>query len=280
MKHLCTLADKNYLYNGLSLYESLHKNSKDFILHFLCIDNESFIKLKKHENESLVVYSNEILKNPDLQILKNSNYDYYCWCLASYFSNLLIKQFESITYIDSDVFFHKNIQLIYDEIGDKDIGMFRHRHINDINRGEGLYNVGVVYFKNSYVGNLVLDWWADAVLHRKYPELATCGDQRYLNEFPKLYPSVFIDGNIGHGSPWHWRLYDYSKYLKHKKIIWNGIEQDLVFSHFSRFKYNGDSYIPATLYYPETPLEFYQTPALINIYDEYYNCMKECYEKF
>ena len=104
--------------------------------------------------------------------------------------------------------------------------------------GNGWFNVGVVHFKNSDVGKELLSWWADAVLHKKYPELATCGDQKYLDAFLEHAENIFIDGNIGHGAPWHWQLYDYSSYFEDGCITWKGEKQKLIFSHFSDFEAN------------------------------------------
>ena len=110
---------------------------------------------------------------------------------------------DSVLYIDSDIIFHRDIKILYESFANKDVGIFRHRFLKIDEECEyGKYNVGVVYFKNSKQGQQVLNWWSDAVLHKKYPELATCGDQKYLDKFPSLCENIFIDGNIGHGAPW------------------------------------------------------------------------------
>ena len=57
MKNICTVSDNNYLIKGLTLYESLKESSKDFILHYLCIDDTSFNKLIQFESETLKVWN-------------------------------------------------------------------------------------------------------------------------------------------------------------------------------------------------------------------------------
>jgi hypothetical protein len=89
-----------------------------------------------------------------------------------------------LIYIDSDIYFHQNINDLYMLMGSKSIGLFKHRQFTT-ERPEGAYNVGVCYFNNDAVGKHILNWWADAVLHKKYPQLATCGDQKYLDAWPK-----------------------------------------------------------------------------------------------
>ena len=39
---LTTLSDINFLPQGLSLYQSLEKHTKDFKLYYLCLDNEIY----------------------------------------------------------------------------------------------------------------------------------------------------------------------------------------------------------------------------------------------
>jgi len=289
MKEICTVSDFNYLSKGLTLYESLIEYSDNFILNYLCIDDKSFKILKTFETTNLKVWSvNDLLKNDkNLLQLKNNNYRYFCWSLASYFSNFLIKKNnKSVTYIDSDILLHDNIDLILNEIGNRDVGIFRHRQFElTSNRPDGLYNVGIVFFKNSDLGKLLLNWWSDAVLHMKYPHLSTCGDQKYLEEFPRLCPKdrIFIDGNIGHGAPWQWQLFNYDDYETDGTIIWEGEKQKLIFSHFSQFDYdiNNDTYIPSKEHHIYTPIEKYEEiKALKMIYDDYFLKIKKVYKKY
>lgn len=190
---------------------------------------------------------------------------------------------ESVMYIDADILFHKDILLLYDAFGNKDVGIFRHRFKNEaIMSYAGDFNVGVVYFKNSAKGREVLEWWTDAVLYRKYAEkgLDTCGDQKYLNEFPNLCNEneLFIDGNIGHGAPWNWLEYGLDRVDKYL-INYQWRDQDLVFTHFSKFFYDfeNDSYDELWLgYYPFTDngQVFINYPALKRLHNEYFNHLK------
>ena len=277
MKNLCTVSDINYLLQGLTLYESLKKTTDDFILHYLCIDEKSYDILKPLENDILKVYIVDtfVSVDPLLLNLKNSEYKYFCWSLASYFSNKLLQKLDFITYIDSDIYFHKNIDVIFKEIGSRDVGIFRHRQFPlTTYRPEGLYNVGIVFFRNSDLGFSVSNWWVDAVLNKKYPQYATCGDQKYLDNFPNLCPkdSIYVDENIGHGAPWLWQLYTF---IDTHKIKWENQEQDLIFTHFSQFQFNNTSYVPSLMHHIYTPLSEYSTnPNLKLIYDDYFTNLK------
>lgn len=288
MNHLCTVSDINFLAKGLSMYDSILETTKSkFILHYLCIDDESYDKLKKLNIKNLEIYSvsDFLKKDTTLKKLSLWDYRYFCWSLASYFSNFLQNTKNiSIMYIDSDIFFHQDIELIYQDISEKSIGMFRHRQFGlNQNRPEGFYNVGVLFFKNNDCGKKILNWWSDAVLNMKYPELSTCGDQKYLDYFSNLCENkeIFIDGNIGHGAPWHWQIYDLENYSKDGTIIWEGKIQNLVFTHFSQFQLLDSGYVPSTMHHIYTPMENYsKNIELKKIYDLYYNKLLETKEKY
>jgi len=244
MIDICTVADSRYFLQGLTLFESIKdKASVPFKFHFLCINEEDYLN-HKDKHEGIIFYNAKDFLSRS-KILNNhyqEKYNYFCWTLASFFSYYLLKyeNTNSITYVDSDMYFYKDINLLYEKIKNKDCAIFRHRQFSlNENRIEGLYNVGVVYFNNTPKGLEVLGWWADAVLNKKYPELATCGDQKYLDAFSQIVgpENIFIDGDIGHGAPWMWQLYDLSE-LNDGYITWNGVKQEYYFSHFSQFNYN------------------------------------------
>ena len=163
--------------------------------------------------------------------------------------------------------------------------MFRHRqtpmHVNNAN---GLFNVGVVHFKQTQTGRSALEWWADAVLYRKYSQLATCGDQKYLDAFLNLpREKLFIDGNIGHGAPWLWQLYDYTDFFKDGSIIWENKKQKLLFSHFSNFNYNlkSNSFVPAQRHAPFTPMWMYkEIQEFKTIHEDYFMQLKNIINKY
>lgn len=288
MKHLTALSDQNYILYGVALIESLEKSTIPWTLHYYCIDDLTYRYITMLRNPRVVAYRPEVLTTSTVRLpmatpqnrlnrLKVQDPRYFCWALASVFTEFIMNRVtcDSVTYIDSDIYFHRDIKTLFDAFGAADVGIFRHRHFMDpaMDYGDGRYNVGVVYFKASAKGKRLLSWWADAVLYQRYPEYASCGDQKYLEFFPKACsPSeIFIDGDIGHGASWQWEVYDLSK-LKDKIVIWNGREQELVFTHFSKFKYNlNDRSFASSWYKPEHVI--YSTPDLYDLHLEYVDAL-------
>jgi hypothetical protein len=284
MKYITILCDFKYIHYAVALIQSLPATNL-YVINFLCLDDKTYNTISKFQHvkcyREVIFVNNKALLN-----LKQTEYKYYLWSLASIFSDYIMVNnidCESVLYIDSDIIFHKDIGILYDSFGEKDVGIFRHRFLNDnvMNCPYGKFNVGVVYFKNSEKGKEVLSWWADAVLYKKYPQLATCGDQRYLDHFPFMCTSnqLFIDGNIGHGAPWNWSQYSLDNIHTHK-IIFRGNEQELIFSHFSKFQFSfKDNTYGENFYTPYTNNnKIYENKSLMLLHREYFLNLKNADE--
>lgn len=271
MRHICSASDIKYLMKGLTLFESLRETSSEpFTLHYLCLDDESFNVVRNIDG--ILAYRYSISNS--LKELRDTDYLLFCYASASVFCDHLLKYYPEITYADSDIFFHKDISKIWTEIGDNSVGIFRHRQFSSP-RPEGAFNVGVVYFKADQIGKAVCSWWADAVVSGRYPDYASCGDQKYLDFFPYLcHGKLFVDGHIGHGAPWQWQLYEYVD----DDIVWEGERQELIFTHFSQCQF--EPFIPSTSHHCYTPPSMYHNPAIKSIYINYYRKMQAVKEKY
>ena len=136
VKHIITLSDHNYIINGMCLYDSLLKTSKDFVLHYLCLNDETYDKLKSLNIENLKCYSmDELSKDPDFETLKANNesrpidssdgQSHFHWALASFFSGYLMNNYQlpHVLYVDSDIVFYQDVQTVFDAMGSKSIGI-------------------------------------------------------------------------------------------------------------------------------------------------------------
>ena len=243
MKYYCTLSDNRYILQGLAMYNSLRTHCReDFMLYYLCLDNDIYNKLKSLNLKYLYPeYIGDLEQKDPYLIETKQKVDkaHYCWGLSSYYCYYLMgkKEIDHILYIDSDIFFYADPKLVFDEIGDKSCGIIKHRH-NIVGNIDGAYNVGIIYFKNDKNGNDICNWWREGVWYNKYPEYGTCGDQKYLEGFIPNFgeENVCVIDNIGHGAPWNFRLYVYDIYPQTGNIIWGNQVQKLVFNHFSRIR--------------------------------------------
>jgi hypothetical protein len=293
MKHLVAVSDSKYLPYGLALIESLTQTATlQWTLHYYCMDQPTFQGLSRLRIPNVVAYPPETLipfgltlpgsQEFKLQVLRKDDFQAFCWTLASVFTRYLMNTLscDSLTYIDTDIVFYKDITRLFEAFGEKHCGIFRHRHF-DLSKSyvEGHYNVGVVYFRNSSIGRRLLNWWADAVVSRTPPQYATCGDQKFLEFFPLVCaPSeLYVDTGIGHGASWQWEVYDLSR-LSEKVIGWNGETQDLVFNHFSRFQYSlEDKTFSSSWFKPDHLI--WRTPALHALHMDYVHALSRAHDR-
>ena len=270
MRNYCTLSDKKYLKQGMALIKSLSvASSEEFKIYYLCLDKETYEKVSKYSCVVAISLSNVENSRPEiLKYKERKAYNEYCWSLASTFSRYLLEEelAESVMYVDSDIYFYQDPIIIFEELGDKSIGIIRHRH-NTSDSPDGEFNVGIIYFKNDDSGLGCLRWWNDCLLNESRPDLSTCGDQKYLEEFPKMYDVAVLDKTFAHGAPWNYRLYVYDNFHKDGTVVWGDKVQPFVFNHFSRFSLDhptSGNYADHTLNY-----QVFGIPAVHRMYAQY-----------
>jgi len=280
-KFFCTIVDKKYLPFGKTLLDSLKETcSAPFTLFCLCLDDYSFEDLKGNPFVHCVKLEEvEEFNKMSAAYKKKKSYNEYCWSLASTFCCYLLNKIGTphILYIDSDIFFYQDV------IKDSSIGIIRHRHNTSLSP-DGEFNVGIVYFKNDKDGLSCSQWWNETMLLEKRPDLATIGDQKYLEEFSPLYGDsvAILDKTFAHGAPWNFRLYCYDTYPSKGTIIWGDKEQPLVFNHFSRLSIDeATREVSATSgWYRDHTLNFeiLKMPAVNSFYTNYVSRLRTHYK--
>lgn len=249
-----TLSDYKFLPQGLALAESLRKYDSNFTLHYLCLDYSSYYEIHKGTYKNIRPYylRDEESFNSELKKIKGNlpskealqvapivgltayQMEYY-WTLASWFTNYLMEtgKYDSLTYVDSDLYFFDDWNKTFETIGDRSVGFVRNNSDND--KVNGQYNVSFVYFKNNLIGNQALLSWKNWVCDSNNPYKKThgdCGDQKYLELIPELFGEnnvcILDDEGIIQLAPWN-----------------VNVDKQPLFFHFSGFKYDKEDYVPA-----------------------------------
>ncbi len=222
MRHYCTYFDSHYLLRGLTMFRSLCQHDPQFMLWVLCCDATALQALQKLDLPNLrpVALSEVEAFEPRLQQAKtNRSRVEYFWTLTPIWPLFLLQsqpQIESLTYLDADQFFFASPAPIFAEIGDAPISIFSHRY-NDADRPmeiNGIYNVGWVGFRRGETARACLEKWANQCLAWCYgrTENGKYGDQKYLDEWLKLYPETRVVEHSGAGiAPWNWMNCEFQK---------------------------------------------------------------------
>lgn len=249
----CTLFDSYYLDKGLTLYRSLENVSGNFKLYIFCFDDTSYQVLQDMKlQHAVIVHHSDIEDETLLRLKKERSKAEYCWTCTPVVIEYVLQHFSepSCTYIDADLYFFADPQVLFDEMEQKgnDIIITEHRFKNDWNgrrlcRRSGKYCVEFNYFNQSENAGKALSWWKERCLEWCYHlyEPERMGDQKYLEKFPKLFEGVHELQHLGGGvAPWNleqYRLDSVSENGITLQVKESGEVFPLIFYHFQNLRY-------------------------------------------
>ena len=129
---LCTLYNSLYLDKGLVLYDSLKACAKDFELYVLCMDEKCYEVLMDLGEKNLRPIQLAAVENKEiLKAKSNRTTAEYCWTCTSRLIQYILATYqpECCTYIDADMYFYHDPQLLVDEMlnAGKSVMMVPHR---------------------------------------------------------------------------------------------------------------------------------------------------------
>ncbi|WP_051538332.1 hypothetical protein [Butyrivibrio proteoclasticus] len=261
----CTLFDSYYLDKGLALYNSLLNVTNNFKLYIYAFDDVAYNVLSEKKLQNVVALRKEDLETsyPILNKLKEERSKAeYSWTCTPVAIEYVLKHFneESCTYIDADLYFFSDPQILFNEIksAGANVLVTPHRFTDSIkdrrllNRS-GKYCVEFNYFDNSENSLEALSWWKEKCFEWCYHiyEKDRMGDQKYIEKFPEMFEGVHELENLGGGvAPWNLAQYEYTgnnldngmnaPVLREKAT---GKEFPIVFYHFQSMRYISEDLI-------------------------------------
>lgn len=247
MLHFCTLFDKNYLSRGIALYESLERVSSGFHLYIFAFDDETAEVLEKLQLKHGTVIRQADFENKELLSVKPSRtLAEYCWTATPATIRFVLERFnvDHCTYIDADLYFYHDPQILFDEIGNNSVMITEHRYSAEYDKTKksGIYCVQYNTFRNTPVGKNVLRWWNDRCIEWCYDreEDGKFGDQKYLDNWTSRFTEIHVLQNRGGGiAPWNVQQYSFQMmndrlYCRHSK---NGELIPVIFYHFHYLRF-------------------------------------------
>ncbi len=209
-RHYCTYFDHRYLPRGVAMFESLRAVAPSSELWVLCLSEECHATLQALALPGLHCIPLSELEAADPELLRaksnRSKIEYFFTCSPCLPRYLLRSNpgIELITYLDSDLYFFSSPEAIFAEIGDRSVAIIEHRFVprNKWMLKNGRFNVGWLSFRNNPQGGECLDWWRTSCIDWCYDrvEPTRFADQKYLDQFPNLFPEVAIISHPGANS--------------------------------------------------------------------------------
>lgn len=234
-----TLFDKNYLTFGLTMYESLQRHSsRPFKLNVVAMDRQTAHNLYGYK-DIYVTYWEDLVKRMGIGLdrFKDRTWAQTCWTMASVSLFAALWDHNEATYLDSDLYFFADPELCFEEMEDADVAIVPHNfpaHDAERLRPAGLYNVSWVTARNDEGFTLIGDWFRKVV---NKCDAETCGDQRYLDEWPSAKDTkVHVFKSLGMGAgPWNAYTYEVTQQEEITRVV----DDRLVFYHFHEFRREG-----------------------------------------
>jgi hypothetical protein len=243
MRYYCTYFDHNYLPRGLALYESLRRHAPDFELWVLCLSRQCHEWLTQRNLPGIRAIALDEFERADPELLRakqnRSIVEYYFTCSPSLplFVFAQAPQANLVTYLDSDLYFFRDPEPVFAEMGARSIAIIAHRFPPALRHLEetGVYNVGWVSFRRDAAARACLDWWRARCLEWCYDRMepGRYADQKYLDQWPALFQGVATLANKGANlAPWN--LANYQVRFRDGRVRVD--DDELVFFHFHGFQ--------------------------------------------
>lgn len=240
----CTYFDHRYLVRGLALYQSLVEHAGLFRLYVLCLDPLCFRLLRSLQlpNVALLILDDLERADPELAAVRGNRalVEYYFTCTPALLRHLFRTEadIDTLTYLDADLFFFTDPTPIFDELGDRSVGIVPHRYppaLAHMADSHGRYNVGWLTFRRDARAAACLAWWRARCLEWCYDRIedGKYADQKYLDRWPERFPGTAVITHPGANlAPWNLAAHRLTE--RHGAVLVDG--QPLLFFHFHRLR--------------------------------------------
>ena len=198
------------------MYDSLEDIGDDFTLYVIAFDDNCYEALCTLALPHMAVISYGEFEDDTLRKARNNRTKReFIWTCSGYSIRYIMKRFDlsDLTYIDSDLYFFESPRNTLQSFLDNncDAAIIPHNYSKNpentyTEKQCGKYCVEFNSFKNTPNGMAILDWWIDKCIEScpETPQNGKFGDQKYLDEFDKLFDGIYVYEDFGMGiAPWN-----------------------------------------------------------------------------
>ena len=210
----CTLFDKNYLYQGVALYQSLKSNTEHFNLYALCMDNIAYFLIKSMKLENLIPLCVDEILTPALgDVRNNTTKGQFCWVCQPIVCQYILANchVDMVTYLEADSLFFSDPEVLFDEMGSDSVTLVPHNFSSDFDNSKVAGNFCVQFnaFRNDGIGLAVLEYWRECCFKYNKSDPLKYPGQTNLDHWPEKFENVAVIRNPGAGvAPWNVNGYE------------------------------------------------------------------------
>ena len=244
MHTFVTLFNFHYLSRGLAMIMSLRRWLPDSRIVVLCIDKETMDRLDALRFDDLIlIYIDEALDDQVLALRQDRTLSEFCWTLTPIALEMGLKYSTNgvATYLDADLFFFNNPQILLDKIikSEKSITITPHDfspHLTDL-MVFGKFCVQWITISDNEHGLQCLTKYKQQCLEwcHAFIDEDRFGDQKYLDAWPEMYKDdlLILEPPLGFGAPWNMIKNTINCDSENRYVI---NDSKLIFFHFHQFK--------------------------------------------
>jgi hypothetical protein len=251
-----TICTHDYIKNGISLANSIHKYHKNIHI-FILIQDSNDIPCVNIPNLFYITLQELIQK---IEIAKDIVDKYFFssdqlrWSLKGSLLQYGLKMnYTKCVFFDNDIYVYKSLNYIFDKLDEKALILTPHNRIDKLwDRRTGSFNAGFIGINNNAID--ILNKWSELCLDKctKYYNEGYYDDQKYLDELViEYFKDVYIINDVRYNVA-EWSIDKLSDY------------NNIVFIHWTET-------IKKSLTYPLliSYLEVYNKSLILNKFDEY-----------
>ncbi len=267
MENFVTIFNKEFIPQGVAMYESMEEKINNFKLWIICVDQTTYDYFDNKNNSNVIPLNLKDFETEEMKAIKKQrSIGEYCWTLTPFTPKFVFDydpSIERITYVDADLYFLRNTERIYKEFENSKKSVLITEHAfdakNDNSRTNGRFCVQFIIFQK-FGSEEVLNRWQNQCIDWCFSryEDGKFGDQMYLDDWDSKYSDkVHVLKDKGAAlAPWNSQRFSYSE-----GIFWHfhGLRFGKVFNKL--LVSSSDYYIPK--------------PARKNVYKPYKNKIKK-----
>jgi len=237
MRTYCTIFDKNYLYQGVALYNSLKRCARDFKLYTLCMDATSYSMMIEMKSASLVPISVEDLITPEALAVRNrTTHGQFCWVCQPLVCEFVLNNFghDMVTYLEADSLFFSDPEILLQELGEGSVSLVPHNYSPafDHTFTSGRFCVQFNAFRNNREARAVLEYWKSNCYKYTREKPRFLPGQTCLDDWPERFDGVRVIQHLGAGvAPWN--IQRFSCEVRNSVPYVDGVP--IVFYHYHQY---------------------------------------------
>jgi hypothetical protein len=246
---VCTIVTPNYVPFAAALHESLNRNiAGGQPLHVFVSTTKAEAGVNLPEIEGLrYLFLEDLCSNGNGLALKEkylqSDVNAFRWAMKSVLLKYLLTEenYDKALFLDGDLFFYANYQLIWDSLDRSTVVITPHwrsrnptidpQNFSQL-MNKGIYNAGFIGVNKNSIA--FLDWWFSLCLYKcaLEPDKGYYGDQAYFNLFHVYFEGVEAIRHRGYNVA-NWNRIECERVLQNDgQVLING-KYPIVFIHFT-----------------------------------------------